>query len=172
LGGYGFIRFSLPMFPYASNFFSPLINTLSLIGVIYASLSTIRQIDFKRIIAYSSIAHMNLIILGIFSFTKQGLEGAMYLMIAHGLVSSALFFCVGVLYDRHHSRLLKYYGGLVQVMPLFSIIFFFFTLANMSFPGTCNFIGELLVLIGIFQKNTSILILAATGVVLSAIYSI
>jgi len=115
---------------------------------------------------------MNLLVLGLFSFTKQGIEGAIFLMIAHGIVSSALFFCVGVLYERHHSRLLKYYGGVVQVMPIFSIIFFFFTLANMGFPATCNFVGELLVLIGIFQNNTSVLLLAATGVVLSAIYSI
>ena len=131
---------------------------LAVISVIYASLSTIRQIDLKRIIAYSSIAHMNLIVLGLFSFTHQGIDGAIYLMIGHGIVSSALFFCVGILYERYHTRLLKHYSGLVQVMPLFAILFFIFTLANMSFPGTSNFVGELLIFIGIFQKNTFITI--------------
>jgi len=172
LGGYGFLRFTLPLFPIANDFFNPLIGTLCIISIIYASITTIRQIDMKRIIAYSSIAHMNLIVLGLFSLTQQGIEGAIFLMIGHGVVSSALFFCVGVLYDRAHTRLIKYYGGLLQTMPLFSIIFFLFTMANMGFPGTSNFIGELLVLIGVFQKNTMLLAFSATGIILSAVYSI
>lgn len=172
LGSYGLLRFTLPLFPLGSQYFSPLVYSLAVVSVIYASLSTIRQIDLKRIIAYSSVAHMNLIVLGLFSYTQQGIDGAIYLMIGHGVVSSALFFCVGVLYDRHHTRLLKYYGGLVQVMPVFSILFFLFTIANMSFPGTSNFIGELLILVGVFEKNTLIMFFSATGIVLSAVYSI
>lgn len=172
LGSYGFLRFTLNMFPMGSEYFLPLVYTLAIISVIYASLSTIRQIDLKRIIAYASVAHMNIMVLGLFSYTHQGIDGAIYLMLAHGVVSSALFFCVGILYDRYHTRLLKYYGGLVQVMPIFSILFFLFTLANMGFPGTCNFVGELLVLSGLFQHNSFVMILAATGIIWSAIYSI
>jgi NADH:ubiquinone oxidoreductase subunit 4 (subunit M) len=160
------------MFPLACHYFNFLVYTLAIVSIIYAALTAIRQIDLKRIIAYSSIAHMNLIVLGLFSLTQQGLDGAVYLMVAHGFVSAALFFCIGVLYDRYHTRLVRYYGGLVQVMPLFSTIFFLFTLANMSFPGTANFVGELLILIGIFQKNAFILILAGTSIVLGAVYSI
>jgi NADH:ubiquinone oxidoreductase subunit 4 (subunit M) len=145
---------------------------LAVLSIIYASFSTIRQNDLKRIIAYSSVAHMNVIVLGLFSFTHQGIEGAIYLMIGHGIVSSALFFCIGVLYDRYHTRSLKQYSGLVQVMPLFCTFFFLFTLANMGFPGTCNFVGELLIFVGVFDKNSFILVLAATGIVLSAVYSI
>lgn len=165
LGGYGFLRFTLPMFPVGCAYYSYFVYLLATVSVIYASLSTIRQNDLKRIIAYSSIAHMNLIVLGLFSFSYQGIDGAIYLMIGHGIVSSALFFCVGVLYDRYHTRSLRNYSGIVQVMPIFSVFFFFFTLANMSFPGTSNFVGELLILSGLFQKNTFILVLAATGVV-------
>jgi len=172
LGGYGFLRFTVSLLPLGSYYFSALISILAILSVIYASLSTIRQNDLKRIIAYSSIAHMNLIVLGIFSFSHQGLDGAIYLMLGHGIVSSALFFCVGVLYDRYHTRSLKHYSGLVQVMPLFCIFFFLFTLANMSFPGTSNFVGEFLIFIGLFANNSFIMILAATSVVLSAIYSI
>lgn len=172
LGSYGFLRFTLPMLPYANAYFSPIIYTAATLSIIYASLVTIRQIDLKRIIAYSSIAHMNLIVLGLFSYTQQGIDGAIYLMIAHGIVSSALFFCVGVLYDRHHTRLIRYYGGLVQVMPIYSTFLFLFSLANMSFPGTSNFIGEFLILIGLFEKNSFVLIFAGTGIVLSAVYSI
>jgi len=172
LGGYGFVRFSLSMCPKVSVLSMDLITTLCLLGIIYASFTTIRQIDLKKIIAYSSIAHMNLLVLGIFSFTVQGIEGAIYLMIAHGVVSSALFFCVGILYDRYQTRLLKYYSGLVQVMPIFVTSFFLFTLANMGFPATSNFVGEILVLIGIFNYNTIALFFSATGIVLSAIYSI
>lgn len=172
LGGYGFIRFTIPMFPEATEFFRPLIFTLCIISILYASLTTIRQIDLKRIIAYSSIAHMNIIVLGLFSNNQQGIDGAIYLMIAHGITSSALFFCVGILYDRYHTRLLMYYGGLVQVMPIFSTFFLIFTLANMGFPGTCNFIGELLVLYGLLQQNTIVTFFGATGIILSAVYSI
>lgn len=160
------------MFPQGSFYFMVLITILSLLSVIYASLVTIRQNDLKRIIAYSSVAHMNLIVLGLFSFTHQGLDGAIYLMICHGIVSSGLFFCIGILYDRYHTRSLKQYSGLVQVMPLYAIFFFIFTLANMGFPGTANFPGELLILTGVFEHNVFNNILAATSVVLSAIYSI
>src|SRR5438270_4754460 len=130
LGSYGLLRFTLPLFPLGSQFYNPLVYSLAVVSVIYASLVTIRQIDLKRIIAYSSIAHMNLIVLGLFSYTQQGIDGAIYLMIGHGIVSTGLFFCVGVLYDRHHTRLLQYYGGLAQVMPVYSVYLFFFTLAN------------------------------------------
>jgi len=172
LGGYGFLRFTIPFFPVGTFYFSACIYILGILSVVYASLSTIRQNDLKRIIAYSSIAHMNLIVLGIFSLSQQGLEGAVYLMLGHGFVSSALFFCVGILYDRYHTRSLTYYSGLVQVMPIFAIFFFFSTLANMSFPGTSNFIGELLIFVGLFQKNYLVVSFAALGIVLSAIYSI
>lgn len=172
LGGYGFVRFSLSMLPEGSAYYSPLVSTLALLGVIYGSLATIRQIDLKRVIAYSSVAHMNLVMLGLFSYNQQGIEGALYLMVGHGVVSTALFFCVGVLYDRYHSRLIKYYGGLVTVMPLFSFFFFTFTLANMSFPGTSNFLGELLLFLGIFVQSRTTLILSAAGIVLSAVYSV
>lgn len=172
LGGYGFLRFSLSMLYEGSVYFSPLVSTLSLLGVLYASLSTIRQIDLKRIIAYSSVAHMNLVMLGLFSYNQQGIEGAIYLMVGHGVVSGALFFCVGVLYDRYHSRLLRYYGGLVTVMPLFTTTFLLFTLANMSFPGTSNFLGELLLFLGIFANNSVVLIFSTSSIVLSAIYSV
>jgi NADH:ubiquinone oxidoreductase subunit 4 (subunit M) len=140
--------------------------------VVYASLITIRQIDLKRIIAYSSVAHMNLIVLGLFSYTQQGIDGAIYLMIGHGIVSSALFFCVGIVYDRHHTRLLRYYGGLAQAMPFYAIFLFLFSMANMGFPGTSNFVGELLILVGLFEKNSIITLFAATGIVFSAVYSI
>jgi proton-translocating NADH-quinone oxidoreductase chain M len=154
LGGYGFLRVFLTLLPDACIFFAPTLQTLSLIGVIYASLSTIRQIDMKRIIAYSSIAHMNLAILGLFSNDYHGIEGSIYLMLAHGVVSSAMFFCVGVLYERYHTRLIRYYGGLVTVMPVFASFFMVFSLANMSLPGTCNFIGEFLIFVGLFGLNT------------------
>lgn len=172
LGGYGFIRFTIPLFPVATEFYRPIVYSLAVVSVVYASMVTIRQIDLKRIIAYSSIAHMNLIVLGLFSGTQEGIEGAIYLMVGHGIVSSALFFCVGILYDRYQSRLLLYYGGLARVMPVFSVYIFLFSLGNMGFPGTSNFIGELLILTGIFRSNSLIMIFAATGIVFSAIYSI
>jgi proton-translocating NADH-quinone oxidoreductase chain M len=161
LGGYGFIRFSLPMFPEATSFFTPLVLAMSVIAVIYASLTTIRQVDLKKIIAYSSVAHMNFVTLGIFSMNIQGIEGSILLMLSHGIVSSALFLCVGVVYDRHHTRLVKYFSGLVHTMPLFVTLFLLFTMANISLPGTSSFVGELLVLVGTFQKSTSACFLAA-----------
>jgi proton-translocating NADH-quinone oxidoreductase chain M len=172
LGGYGFLRFTLPLLPAGCRYFNAVISILAVLSIIYASLSTIRQNDLKRIIAYSSIAHMNLIVLGLFSFTHQGIDGAIYLMLGHGIVSTGLFFCVGVLYDRYHTRSLKQYSGLVQSMPLFSTFFFIFTLANMSFPGTSNFVGEFLIFVGIFTGSSFLMFLSATGIVLSAIYSI
>jgi len=172
LGGYGFIRFSIAILAAGSYCYEFLVFTLSLLGVVYGSLSTIRQIDLKRIIAYSSVAHINLVMLGLFSTNQQGIEGAVYLIIGHGVVSAALFFCVGVVYDRYHSRLLRYYGGLVVVMPLFASILLVFTLANISFPGTSNFLGELLLFLGVFEKSPFVLIFSTAGIVFSAVYSI
>lgn len=172
LGGYGFLRFSIPMLPLGYTYFAPLVTTFALLGVVYGSLSTLRQIDLKRIIAYSSVAHMNLVMLGLFSNTHAGIAGAIYLMVGHGVVSAALFLCVGVLYDRYHTRLLRYYGGLTTVMPIFATLFFIFSLANMSFPGTSNFLGELLIFLGLFEDNTGALIFATFGIVLSAAYSL
>nr|YP_009047506.1 NADH dehydrogenase subunit 4 [Bartramia pomiformis]AGN74297.1 NADH dehydrogenase subunit 4 [Bartramia pomiformis]AHG58858.1 NADH dehydrogenase subunit 4 [Bartramia pomiformis] len=172
LGTYGFLRFSIPMFPEATLYFTPFIYTLSVIAIIYTSLTTIRQIDLKKIIAYSSVAHMNFVTIGMFSLNIQGIEGSILLMLSHGMVSSAPFLCVGVLYDRHKTRLVKYYGGLVSTMPMFSTIFLFFTLANMSLPGTSSFIGEFLILIGAFQRNSLVATLAALGMILGAAYSL
>nr|AEB40013.1 NADH dehydrogenase subunit 4 [Funaria hygrometrica] len=172
LGTYGFLRFSIPMFPEATLYFTPFIYTLSVIAIIYTSLTTIRQIDLKKIIAYSSVAHMNFVTIGMFSLNIQGIEGSILLMLSHGLVSSALFLCVGVLYDRHKTRLVKYYGGLVSTMPMFSTIFLFFTSANMSLPGTSSFIGEFLILVGAFQRNSLVATLAALGMILGAAYSL
>ena len=172
LGGYGLLRFTLPMFPLGTDYFIFVVYILGTISVIYASLTTLRQNDLKKIIAYSSVAHMNLIVLGLFSQSFQGIDGAIYLMLGHGVVSSALFFCVGILYDRYHTRSLKHYSGLVQTMPLFGVFFFLFTLANMSFPGTSNFVGEFLIFVGIFNKNMFIMILTGASIVLSAAYSI
>lgn len=171
LGGYGFVRF-LPLFPYAYIYFGPLMYTLGVLSIIYASLITIRQIDLKKIIAYSSIAHMNLCTVGIFSLDYQAIKGSIFLMLSHGLVSSALFFLIGVLYERYNSRYLLYYGGVATSMPVYSFCFLFFSLSNLAFPGTSNFIGELLVLIGISNKNVSLLILTASGMLFSSIYSI
>nr|YP_009047467.1 NADH dehydrogenase subunit 4 [Buxbaumia aphylla]AGN74258.1 NADH dehydrogenase subunit 4 [Buxbaumia aphylla]AHG58862.1 NADH dehydrogenase subunit 4 [Buxbaumia aphylla] len=172
LGTYGFLRFSIPMFPEATLYFTPFIYTLSVIAIIYTSPTTIRQIDLKKIIAYSSVAHMNFVTIGMFSLNIQGIEGSILLMLSHGLISSALFLCVGVLYDRHKTRLIKYYGGLVSTMPMFSTIFLFFILANMSLPGTSSFIGEFLILVGAFQRNTLVATLAALGMILGAAYSL
>ena len=172
LGTYGFLRFSIPMFPEATLYFTPFIFTLSVIAILYTSLTTIRQIDLKKIIAYSSVAHMNFVTIGLFSLNMQGIEGSILLMLSHGLVSSALFLCVGALYDRHKTRLVKYYGGLASTMPIFAIIFLFFTLANMSLPGTSSFIGEFLILLGAFQRNSLIATLAAISMILGAAYSL
>lgn len=172
LGGYGFLRFNLPMFPLATIYFTPIIFILSLIAIIYSSLTTIRQIDLKKIIAYSSISHMGYVTIGIFSLNNQGIEGSIILMLSHGLVSSALFLCVGILYDRYKTRLIKYYSGLVQVMPIFTIYLVFFSFSNISFPGTSSFIGEFLILIGSIQINIILTLIMSLGVILSASYSI
>ena len=172
LGTYGFLRFSIPMFPLATVYFTPLVYTMSVIGIVYASLTTLRQIDLKKIIAYSSVAHMGFVTLGLFSLNVQGIEGSILLMLSHGFVSSALFLCVGVLYDRHKTRLVKYYGGVVHVMPIFSVLFLIFTLGNLSLPGTSSFIGEFLILVGAFQTNTFIATVAALGMILGGAYSI
>ena len=172
LGGYGFLRFSIPMFPEASVYFTPLIYTMSVVAIIYVSLTTLRQVDLKKIIAYSSVAHMAFVTIGIFTFNLQAIEGSILLMLSHGIVSSALFMCVGVLYDRHKTRIIKYYSGMIQVMPLFMSLFLIFTLANLSLPTTGGFIGEFLVLIGLFQSNRFVAFLSAIGMVLGAAYSI
>nr|YP_009674855.1 NADH dehydrogenase subunit 4 [Metzgeria furcata]QDE12883.1 NADH dehydrogenase subunit 4 [Metzgeria furcata] len=171
LGTYGFLRFSIPMFPEATLHSTPFIYVLSVIAIIYTSLTTIRQIDLKKIIAYSSVAHMNFVTIGMFSLNIQGIEGSILLMLSHGLVSSALSLCVGAPYDRHKTRIVKYYGGLVSTMPISSTIFLFFTLANMSLPGTSSFIGEFLILVGAFQRNSLVATLAALGMILGAAYS-
>ena len=172
LGGYGFLRVLLPIFSKATIFYAPLVDTFALISIIYASLTTIRQVDLKRIIAYSSVAHMNLVVLGIFSGNIQGVSGAIFLMIAHGIVSSGLFFLIGVLYDNYHTRLLFYYGGLIQTMPLFSSQLLILCLANTGLPGSCNFIGELIVFVGLIDRNFFITFISVTGVILSVLYSI
>jgi proton-translocating NADH-quinone oxidoreductase chain M len=172
MGGYGFLRFSIPMFPDASIYFTPLVYTMSVLAVIYASLTTLRQVDMKRIVAYSSVAHMGFVTIGMFTLNIQGIEGSMLLMLSHGIVSSALFLCVGVIYDRHKTRIIKYYSGLTVKMPAFSIVFLFFILANMGFPGTSSFVSEFLVLMGAFKSNVFITVLAATGVIWGAGYSI
>ncbi len=172
MGGYGFLRFSVPMFPLASIYFMPMIFLLSLVASIYASLTTLRQIDLKKIIAYSSVSHMGFVTIGIFTLNLQGIEGSIMLMLSHGLVSSALFLCIGILYDRHKTRIVKYYSGLVQVMPIFVIFFMFFTFANIGFPGTSSFIGEILVLLGSFQINTTLTFFSAISMILGAAYSI
>ena len=172
MGGYGFLRFSIPLFPIATLYFTPLVYTLSLIAAVYASLTTLRQIDLKKIIAYSSVAHMGFVTIGLFTLNLQGVEGSIILMLSHGLVSSALFLCVGILYDRHKTRILKYYGGLVQVMPLFVVFFFIFSFCNIGFPGTSSFIGELLVLLGSSQSNMFLTFSVSFSIILSACYAI
>ena len=172
LGSYGLIRFSLPLFPSATVFFTPLVYTMAAIAVVYTSLTAIRQTDIKRIIAYASVAHMNVILIGMFAMNAQGLEGAMIQQLAHGFVASALFLCVGVLYDRHHTRLVKYYGGMAHTMPVFVTVFLFFTMGNIAMPLTAGFVGEFLILVGAFQANTTIAVLGATGMVLGGGYSL
>jgi NADH-quinone oxidoreductase subunit M len=172
MGGYGFIRFSLPMFPDASQYFAPLVFALSIIAIIYTSLVALVQEDMKKLIAYSSVAHMGFVTMGLFSMTAQGVEGAVFQMISHGLVSGALFLCVGVVYDRMHTREIAAYGGLVQRMPRYAVALMIFTLANVGLPGTSGFIGEFLTLIGVFQVNSWVALLATTGVILSAAYAL
>jgi NADH-quinone oxidoreductase subunit M len=170
MAGYGFIRFSLGLFPIASELFTPLIYLLSLIAIVYTSLVALMQEDMKKLIAYSSVAHMGFVTIGIFTITQQGIEGSIIQMISHGLVSSALFLCVGVVYDRMHSRLIKTYGGLVSIMPKYSILFMLFTLAALGLPGTSGFIGEFLILMGAFKDNFLVAIIASLGVIFGAAY--
>ena len=170
MAGYGFLRFSIPMFPLASEYFTPLIYTLSIIAIIYTSLVALMQDDMKKLIAYSSVAHMGYVTLGIFTLTKQGIEGSIYQMISHGLISAALFLCVGVVYDRLHSRMISTYGGLVNYVPKYSYLFLIFALAALGLPGTSGFLGEFLVLTGAFQKSFLAAMLATFGVVLGAAY--
>lgn len=171
LGTYGFIRFSLPLFPEACFYFSPLIYSLAGIGVIYTSFTAIRQTDFKRIVAYTSIAHMNLVVIGIFSLNAVGIEGAILQSLSHGFVASGLFIIIGVVYDRYHTRVIRYYGGLVHFMPVYTFIFLFFTLANIGLPGTSSFVGEFLILTGSFQSNSSITLIGATSMIIGGGYS-
>ena len=170
MGGYGFLRFSLGMFPLASEYFVPLIFALSVIAIIYTSLVALMQDDMKKLIAYSSVAHMGFVTMGIFTFNKQGIEGSMIQMLSHGLISAALFLCVGVLYDRTHSRLIKSYGGLVHVLPKYSFVFMIFALGTLGLPGTSGFVGEFLVLVGTFKVNFLVAIIGSLGVILSAAY--
>jgi NADH-quinone oxidoreductase subunit M len=172
MGGYGFLRFSLPMFPEASVDFAPLIFALSVVAIIYTSLVALVQEDMKKLIAYSSVAHMGFVTMGIFAVTTQGVAGGIFQMISHGLVSGALFLCVGVVYDRVHTREIAAYGGLVNRMPLYAAVFMVFTLANVGLPGTSGFIGEFLALIGTFRVNTWVATFATLGVILSAAYAL
>ena len=170
MGGYGFLRFSLPMLPLASDLFVPLVFTLSVIAVIYTSLVALMQEDMKKLIAYSSVAHMGFVTIGIFTFNTQGIEGGIFQMLSHGIVSAALFLCVGVVYDRIHSREIARYGGLVNRMPVYAFTFMIFMLASIGLPGTAGFVGEILVLVGVYQVNTWVAALAALGVILGAAY--
>ena len=172
MGGYGFLRFSLPMFPVASLDFTPLVYTMSVVAIIYTSLVALMQEDVKKLIAYSSVAHMGFATMGIFAATTQGVSGAVFQMISHGIVSGALFLCVGVVYDRMHTREIAFYGGLVTRMPLYAMIFLVFTLANVGLPGTSGFVGEFLSLIGTFKTNIPVASLATIGVILSAAYAL
>ncbi|WP_395175595.1 NADH-quinone oxidoreductase subunit M [Roseibium alexandrii] len=172
LGGYGFLRFSLPMFPLASDMFAPLVYTLSVVAIIYTSLVALAQEDIKKLIAYSSVAHMGYVTLGIFTMTPQGVQGGIFQMLSHGIVSGALFLCVGVIYDRMHTREISAYGGLVNRMPKYAVAFLIFTMANVGLPGTSGFVGEILVLMGAFQVNTWVAVFATSGVILSACYAL
>ncbi|TPW33520.1 NADH-quinone oxidoreductase subunit M [Martelella alba] len=172
LGGFGVLRYSMPMFPDASWAFAPIIFAMSIIAIIYASLVALMQTDMKKMVAYSSIAHMGFVTMGMFSATTEGIEGSIFLMLSHGIVSGALFFCIGVIYDRMHTREIAAYGGLVNNMPKFAVIFMIFAMANVGLPGTSGFVGEFLTVIGVFQINTWVAVFAATGVVLSAAYTL
>ena len=172
MGGYGFLRFSLPMFPVASERYAPIIFTLSLIAIVYTSLVALAQEDVKKLIAYSSVAHMGLVTLGSFTFSHEGIDGAIFQMLSHGIVSGALFLCVGVIYDRMHTREISAYGGLVNRMPAYAGCFMVFTLANVGLPGTSGFVGEFLTLLAAFRFNTWLAIVGATGVILSAAYAL
>jgi NADH-quinone oxidoreductase subunit M len=172
LGGYGFLRFSLPMFPQASVEFAPLIYALSVVAIIYTALVALVQEDMKKLIAYSSVAHMGFVTMGLFAMTTQGVAGGIFQMISHGIVSAALFLCVGVIYDRMHTREIAAYGGLVNRMPVYAFVFMIFTLANIGLPGTTGFIGEFLTMLGTFRVNNWVATLAAFGTILSAAYAL
>ena len=172
MGGYGFLRFSLPMFPLASADFAPMVYAMSIIAIIYTSLVALAQEDMKKLIAYSSVAHMGFVTMGIFTATKQGIEGGLFQMLSHGFISGALFMCVGVVYDRVHTREIAAYGGLVHRMPLYAFLFLFFTLGNVGLPGTSGFVGEILAMVGAFKVNSWIAFFAAFGVILSAAYAL
>ncbi len=172
MGGYGFIRFSIPMFPDASQFFAPMVFALSVIAIIYTSLVALMQEDIKKLIAYSSVAHMGFVTMGLFTMTPQGIQGAMFQMVSHGLVSGALFLCVGVVYDRMHTREIKAYGGLTNRMPVYAVLFMIFTMANVGLPGTAGFVGEFLTLLGAFKANPWVAFFATFGVILSAAYAL
>lgn len=172
MGGYGFIRFSIPMFPDASALFAPLVYALSVIAIVYTSLVALMQEDIKKLIAYSSVAHMGFVTMGLFTLTPQGIQGAMFQMVSHGLVSGALFLCVGVIYDRMHTREIAAYGGLVNRMPLYAVVFMVFTMANVGLPGTAGFVGEFLTLLGAFKANPWVAFFATSGVILSAAYAL
>jgi NADH-quinone oxidoreductase subunit M len=172
MGGYGFLRFSIPMFPLASADFAPFVFTLSVVAIVYTSLVALMQEDIKKLIAYSSVAHMGFVTMGIFTMNEQGIQGAIFQMISHGLVSGALFLCVGVIYDRMHTREIDAYGGLVNRMPVYATVFLVFTMANVGLPGTSGFVGEFLTLMGAFEANTWVAFFAATGVILSAGYAL
>ena len=172
MGGYGFIRVSIPMFPDASLYFAPFVFTLSVIAIIYTSLVALMQEDIKKLIAYSSVAHMGFVTMGLFTLNAQGIEGAMFQMVSHGLISGALCLSVGVIYDRMHTREIAAYGGLVHRMPRYAAIFMLFTMANVGLPGTSGFVGEFLTLLGAFRANTWVAFFATTGVILSAGYAL
>ncbi|AHK44026.1 NADH-quinone oxidoreductase subunit M [Ensifer sp. ENS11] len=172
LGGYGFVRFSLPMFPLASDYFAPFVFTLSVIAIIYTSLVAMMQTDIKKLIAYSSVAHMGYVTMGIFAANTQGVQGAIFQMLSHGIVSGALFLCVGAVYDRLHTREISAYGGLVNNMPKYAVAFMVFTMANVGLPGTSGFVGEVLTLVGVFRVNTWVAFFATSGVILSAAYAL
>jgi len=172
MGGYGFLRFSLPMFPQASVDLAPLIYAMSVVAIVYTSLVALMQDDMKRLIAYSSVAHMGFVTMGLFAMTAQGVAGGIFQMISHGIVSAALFLCVGVVYDRMHTREIAAYGGLVNRMPIYAFAFMIFTLANVGLPGTSGFVGEFLTLIGTFRINNWVATLATLGTILSAAYAL
>ncbi len=172
MGGYGFLRFSLPMFPIASELLGPVVLWMSVIAIIYTSLVALVQTDMKKLIAYSSVAHMGFVTMGIFTVNQQGIDGAIFQMISHGFISGALFLCVGVIYDRMHTREISAYGGLVNRMPGYALVFMLFTMANVGLPGTSGFVGEFLTIIGVFKVNTWIAVFATSGVVLSAAYAL
>ena len=172
LGGYGIIRYLIPLLPNASIYFTPLVYTIGILGIIYSSMACIRQVDIKRIIAYSSIAHMNLSMLGLFTNEVEGIIGGVYMMLSHGIVSGSLFGVIGMVYERYGTRVLRYYRGLTLMMPIFGIVFMILTLANIAIPGTSSYVGELMVFMGVLMNNNKIGVLSVIGMVLSGVYGI